>query len=385
MVGSSYGGLSGRDSYSVREVEASLLKSAWKHVYDGLQIATIAGAHERSRLEQILEKPPAFTMLQIRDTFGDYLIRSRFHILKGLAEVFSDLDPAFRSHEKMRIGVKGLPKRVIVSGFGYWRGYGDDRVQSIINAMRVAEGRPMFDRAAMAHFKDLDEDDQRAAYGVWLRTFQNGNGHLFFSPDALLMVNRGLAEFYGDVLPDTPDENPKRKASTEVSKDLAYYPTPEAVVATALERAELRPGMKVLEPSCGCGRFMDAIHKSGAEVFGVEVDRARAVECRAKGHDVLVANFLRVQPRPVYDVVVMNPPFVGRHYLKHVEHARRFLKPGGRLIAVLPSTARYDHGALPEGRDRWSDLPVGSFAESGTNVNTSIYREWAPRAQEAAA
>mgnify|MGYP001589829810 CR=1 FL=1 len=41
------------------------------------------------------------------------------------------------------------------------------------------------------------------------------------------------------------------------------------------------------------------------------------------------------------------------------------------LYAILPVTARYDHGLL-EGH--WEDLPVGSFSESGTNINTTVLR-----------
>ena len=33
-----------------------------------------------------------------------------------------------------------------------------------------------------------------------------------------------------------------------------------------------------------------------------------------------------------FDAVVMNPPFYGRHYIKHVNHALKFLKPGGVLV-----------------------------------------------------
>ena len=65
----------------------------------------------------------------------------------------------------------------------------------------------------------------------------------------------------------------------------------------------------------------------------------------------------------------MNPPFYGKHYAAHVEHALGFLKPSGILIAILPITARYDHGLL---KGSWDDLPVGSFSESGTNINTTI-------------
>lgn len=45
-------------------------------------------------------------------------------------------------------------------------------------------------------------------------------------------------------------------------------------------------------------------------------------------------------------------------------------KGGGMMRHVLPITARYDHGLL-EGN--WHDLPVGSFSESGTNINTTIF------------
>ena len=56
-------------------------------------------------------------------------------------------------------------------------------------------------------------------------------------------------------------------------------------------------------------------------------------------------------------------------YARHVEHALRYLHPNGVLTAILPATARYDHGLLS---GSWEDLPVGAFSESGTNVNTCI-------------
>lgn len=214
------------------------------------------------------------------------------------------------------------------------------------------------------------EEERIVGRGVWLKRFRNGNGHLFFDVAELRDINHALAEYYGDVLPDTTDEKPTRKQeSTAVAKDLQYYPTPENVVDRVLTEAYIRPGDRVLEPSCGCGRFMDAIRKSGATVIGIEVDASRADICRSKGHSVLVKNFLETIPTADFDHVVMNPPFYGKHYVKHVKHALGFLKPGGKLTAILPATARYDHGLLD---GQWLDLPVGSFSESGTNINTCV-------------
>jgi SAM-dependent methyltransferase len=131
------------------------------------------------------------------------------------------------------------------------------------------------------------------------------------------------------------------------------------------------PSHRVLEPSCGDGRILDELRARGCRSFGIEVHGARSAEARAKGHSVLTANFLECPPRPEFDFVVMNPPFYGRHYVKHVRHALKFLKPGGTLVSILPATAHYDHDDL---KGDWTDLPVGSFAESGTNVPTGILK-----------
>ena len=129
--------------------------------------------------------------------------------------------------------------------------------------------------------------------------------------------------------------------------------------------------MRVLEPSCGDGRILDAVKNYGQQALGIEYHAVRAAEAMAKGHSVVTANFLECPPRAEFDAVVMNPPFYGRHYVKHVRHALKFLKPGGVLVSILPATAHYDHREL-EGE--WRDLPVGSFAEAGTNAPTGLLR-----------
>jgi hypothetical protein len=368
----------------------SLLKSAWRHVYNGLNIETIASAADKKRFQQAMTSPAPFTLDNIRATFGDFLLNPRANILRGLAEVFSDLDPAFKSHDKVKIGVTGLPKRVIVGSCGSDYGYGADKVRDILNALAAYQHKPLVERREIMElfsdenallqdrefekpvslYNDTKEKIKVHARGVRLRRFSNGNGHLFFEPDTLRDINLALAEYYGDVLADCSEEKPEQqRASTAVSKDLQYYPTPKAVVDRVLGNIYLQKGDKVLEPSCGCGRFLDALRKSGADAVGIEVDPGRVAEARAKGHKVMMANFLETVPTGDYDRVIMNPPFYGQHYAKHVNHALKFLKPGGTLTAILPVTARYDHGLLD---GQWQDLPVGSFSESGTNINTTV-------------
>lgn len=413
-VGGTYGGqLWDRTPSSPwpQTAEAVLLASAWKHVYAGLNIEKIASAKDRSQFATSLEKPPEFTLDNIRATFADYVGNSRFHILKGLAEAFADLDPAYKSHSKVRVGVTGLPKRVVINNIGsYFSSYGWDKIRDIINALAGYQGKPHVDGKDMAALrengdalrvtqevpdtnvstserrrrKELGEPEKTVLVfgrGIWLKTFKNGNGHLFFDVDALRDINMALAEFYGEVLPDmSDDDEPKTKRpSTAVSKDLQYYPTPQKVIDQIFKRMEFSKDDRVLEPSCGDGRIMQAVIalNKTARVQGIEVDPGRANEARGKGLQVQVANFLEVQPAPIFDKIIMNPPFSGKHYLKHLIHAIKFLKPAtpecrwgaGQLICILPASAHYDHGLLPEGGE-WTDLPVASFSESGTNIPT---------------
>ncbi len=358
---------------SLRELENLLLKSAWRHVYEhpDYHIEYLASAEDKGRISRMLESPPEFTLPELFEWFGDLAADPRASILRGLAEVFSGLDQAFKSHERMKVGVKGLPKRVILRNVGRY-GWGRDRLTDVVNAVAAVEGKPLIGHKETVDLLE-DGDCMRVDRGMWLKQFANGNGHLFFAPDTLKSINVGLSEYYGEVLPDCPETRPcKESKSTDVAKDLQYFPTPKEVVSRLLGNTYRLKGKKVLEPSCGCGRIMDAARSEGAEVFGIEYDPGRVAEAKAKGHSVMLANFLDVVPSEDYDFVIMNPPFYGRHYAKHVKHALDFLKPGGMLYAILPITARVDHGELDEYRPQWSDLPVGSFKESGTNINTTI-------------
>lgn len=387
-----------RPYLSARELRSNLLKSGWKAVYDRLQIDRIASAKDKKLFERTLEDPPELTFDNAKATFGDYLMRPRYHILRGLAEVFADLDPAYKSHSKVKIGVKGLPKRVIVHWGGY-RGYGRDKFNDMANALAAYQGKPPIEYAEIAavnecHHRGEDgildgrpvgkiKTGQDESYippnrGLTVRKFGNGNAHVFFDQIALVDINRALAEFYGEVLPDVEEEDVKKRPGTAISKDLQFYWSPKKVIDRALDiagiyrrdRGDAAP-FRVLEPSCGDGRILDELRAMGCRPFGIEVHAGRAAEARAKGHAVMTGNFLEQPARPDFDYVVMNPPFYGRHYVKHVRHAMGFLKPGGSLVSVLPATAHYDHKEL-EGQ--WTDLPVGSFSEAGTNVPTGILK-----------
>lgn len=378
-IGGSYGGdIWGRGGKpGMTTPDRALRSSAWRYVYRGLNIHRIAPASERDRFERELDDPPEFTVDNLRATFGDYIADPRRHILRGLAEVFANLDPAYKSHSKVKIGVKGLPKRVIIPGAAAAYSYHSvERLADVIAALRSAQGKPAIERGELRDVCRSAQGGDEPLDGITLRGFQNGNMHVIFDKDTQRDINRALAEFYGEVLPDAPEEATKR-TGTAVSADLAYYPTPKAVTNHVLADIHIQAGQRVLEPSCGCGRILDAVREVQPEAVlrGIEYDAGRASEARAKGYTVQRANFLDVPPDSTFDLVIMNPPFAGRHWRKHLEHAMRFLKDKGQLVAILPASAWYD-GHLSGIEGRWRDLPVASFADSGTNVPTGYFKAW---------
>ena len=68
----------------------------------------------------------------------------------------------------------------------------------------------------------------------------------------------------------------------------------------------------------------------------------------------------------------MNPPFTKGQDIKHVNHALQFLKPGGKLVAIMAGNDKSKWFDSLEWCYEIEDVPAGAFKESGTNVATII-------------
>ena len=139
--------------------------------------------------------------------------------------------------------------------------------------------------------------------------------------------------------------------------------------------------MEVLEPSAGEGAIVGALVVRGCAVDCVELNTTRAATLKDWGaRTVQAADFLAVPPRPVYDRVIMNPPFTRGADAKHVLHALRFVKPGGVLVSVMGHGATYrdtrDYARIRTMADQPGGqiipLPAGSFRDAGTEIATVI-------------
>lgn len=179
-------------------------------------------------------------------------------------------------------------------------------------------------------------------------------------------------------------------------KEYQFFETPQAIVDMIVERLEIEPGMVVLEPSAGMGAIARIMRDAGGSVECVEINERMVDHLMQDDFAVHCEDFLILDP-PVagmlkeagkeprwidehVDRVGMNPPFSRSQDILHVRHAFEWLKPGGRLVAIMGIgwTFRQDRKAT-EFRE-WLEaldgerepLPDNAFREAGTGVKAVI-------------
>jgi predicted RNA methylase len=152
--------------------------------------------------------------------------------------------------------------------------------------------------------------------------------------------------------------------------------TPTALAQKIIAIAKIKKRERVLEPSAGSGALAIPAHERSNNVMCFELDEQLVEELRKKHLNVMCVDFLDTTASPTFDCVVMNPPFTKGQDLKHVLHAFKFLKPGGRLVSVISggSTKTTLQDMIKTGSlsGRVEDLPDGSFQESGTSVRSAL-------------
>jgi len=164
-------------------------------------------------------------------------------------------------------------------------------------------------------------------------------------------------------------------------RDFDDFPSPPAIVHRLIELAEIEPGMEVLEPSAGAGAIAKAISDTHAIVDCVELQQRYAnklLDWFGVALVLHVGDFLALTPRPVYDRIVMNPPFRNQADIKHITHALKFLKPGGKLTSVMSAGITFRQNRLTNdfralldvGKAHIEKNPDNAFKESGTLVST---------------
>lgn len=167
--------------------------------------------------------------------------------------------------------------------------------------------------------------------------------------------------------------------SVPEQKSHQYYPTPENLAQLAVEMADIQPGHYVMEPSAGQGGISDFIPEH-AILNCYEISKLHCGILEAKGYGraghrtIHQADFLKLASEyrgGGYNRIVMNPPYSEGRWKAHTEAAAGMLRDKGRLVAILPASAKGKF-TLPGMKCEWSDVFSNEF--DGTSISVVILK-----------
>lgn len=161
-----------------------------------------------------------------------------------------------------------------------------------------------------------------------------------------------------------------------------YFPTPKHLLDRMMHFAQLQPGMQVLEPSAGSGAIAERITEAGIQPDCFELSPTLREILIRQRFKLIGDDFMATTPKPIYDRVLMNPPFGKGMDSYHVERGFEWLNSGGKLISIVScSYINYSSQKYQRFRSWLKQLgamelenPSGSFLKSDrrTNVETRM-------------
>lgn len=151
--------------------------------------------------------------------------------------------------------------------------------------------------------------------------------------------------------------------------------TPPELAKELVALAGVRKDSRVLEPEAGIGNIADAAKEVTDHVDCIERMTDFCEILKLKKHNVIGNDLLTAETAPIYDAVVMNPPF--SEECEHIKRAFDFLRPGGSLVAVCSSSIQWKSTRKYEQFRDWLSEHTHSIDECGakfemTGVNTVV-------------
>ena len=157
------------------------------------------------------------------------------------------------------------------------------------------------------------------------------------------------------------DEEHAARRGNEHRRDQGQFMTPAWLAEEILDRYFSHAGSRdaFLEPSCGIGRFLDAIALMHPQLprFGIEKESELALEARNRGHDVAIADFLECNRSMIPfepTIIIGNPPFDAHLIRAFIRRAHALLPMGGQLGFILPCYIFQAARQFERMRENWS-------------------------------
>lgn len=171
----------------------------------------------------------------------------------------------------------------------------------------------------------------------------------------------------------------KTSGRRDQREGLDFYPTPEPLAFKMVEWAGVRPYESVLEPSAGDGSIARYFPEHARRtIVEPSTDLLSRAELKAPGSRTVNTTFETYNVMNKHHAIIMNPPFGsgGKTAYDHLQKAMDHLKPGGRIVALVPTGPAADKRWEALGMGGYSVstiiLPSVTFEKAGTSVMSRI-------------
>ena len=177
--------------------------------------------------------------------------------------------------------------------------------------------------------------------------------------------------------------------SVNLKKEYQNFFTPTFLADTKVDLLLIESTDTVLEPSAGQGALVEAVlrHRPYNTVFCVEKMDTNQIILDRKFRDIdyvfimhpLNDDFLRLESSK-FNKIIANPPFSGNQDIDHIYKMYEMLADGGRIVTIASIHWRISQNKKEVAFSQWlrevnadiSDLPSGTFKESGTSIPTCL-------------
>ena len=108
--------------------------------------------------------------------------------------------------------------------------------------------------------------------------------------------------------------------------------TPMFIADEMVSLANVTKDSAVLEPSAGFGNLAFSIREAGGITTCIDLNERCCEHLRLNGFETYRKDFLKWETNKKFDAIIMCPP---KNSVPHVQHAIKFLKPTGKLVALV--------------------------------------------------
>lgn len=163
------------------------------------------------------------------------------------------------------------------------------------------------------------------------------------------------------------------------------HPTPPDLALRMAEELDIQPGHVVGDTSAGLGNLADAVARvinlSEIELWLVEINPSLCEVLTAKNYEDVV-NRDSLEYSRYFDRLILNPPFSEGQDIDHIRYWYDYLKPDGRMVAIMSEGAFFRSDSKAKSFREWLEkvggsdekLPEGTFIDSerSTRVNVRL-------------